>query len=140
MLSVMILSGNRFSNLKPLDLVFHVVPDACDTLFGCGLRFAQDIPLLIRCRIETTFLHEQMELPNTSSQTIEPNPSCSGQAQSNRHGTGYGYESTDPGCTLTVFRVPSILQRRLLLFKVFTHFIIHFKTFRFTLNVKLISR
>ena len=108
------------------------MPDACHTLIECGLPFSQNIPLLIRCRIENTFVHGRMELPNTSSQAIEPNPSCSGQAQSNRPGTGYGYESTDPGCTLTVFRVPSILQRRLLLFKVFTHFIIHFKTFRFT--------
>ena len=37
-------------------------------------------------------------------------PSCSGQAQSNRPGTGHGYENTEPECTLTVFRVPFVIR------------------------------
>ena len=34
--------------------------------------------------------HEQMKSPNTSLQVIKLNPSCLGQAQSNRPGTGHG--------------------------------------------------
>ena len=50
-----------------------------------------------------------MESPNTSSKAIEFNTSCSGQAQPNRPGTGPGYETTEPGYILAVFRVPSII-------------------------------
>ena len=47
-----------------------------------------------------------MELPNTSPQAIELNPSCSGQAHFNRPGTGPEYENTEPGRSFAVFRVP----------------------------------
>ena len=50
-----------------------------------------------------------MESPNTDLQTIELNLSCSRQDHSNRPGTGRGYESIEPGCNLTVFRVPSMI-------------------------------
>ena len=46
---------------------------------------------------------------NTSSQTIELNPSCWGQAYSNRPGTVSGYESIEPGCILVVVRIPSMI-------------------------------
>ena len=50
-----------------------------------------------------------MKSPNTSPQAIEHKSSCSGQAQSNRPGTGYGYESTEPRCVPTVLCVPSVI-------------------------------
>ena len=49
------------------------------------------------------------EIANTSQQAIELNPSCLGQAHSNSSGTGPGYENTEPGCILTILRVPSIV-------------------------------
>ena len=52
-----------------------------------------------------------MELPNTSSQAIELDPSCSGQAHSNRlAGTAAGYENKEPGCILAVLHVSSIVR------------------------------
>ena len=50
-----------------------------------------------------------MELPKTSLQVIELRPSCLGQAYSNTPGTGYSYESTKPGCILTILGVLSII-------------------------------
>ena len=41
-----------------------------------------------------------MESLNTTPQTIELDPSCSGQAHSNRLATGPGYENMNPGCIL----------------------------------------
>ena len=52
-------------------------------------------------RIESSIAQHQ-------SAGIELNSSCSGQARSNRPGTGPGYENTEPGCIHAVFRVPSI--------------------------------
>ena len=54
-------------------------------------------------RIESSIAQHQ-------SAGIELKPSCSGQARSNRPGTGPGYENTEPGCILAVFRVPSIIR------------------------------
>ena len=51
-----------------------------------------------------------MESLNTSPQAIELNPSCSGQAHSNRPGTGHVYESMGPGCILIVLHIPSIIR------------------------------
>ena len=50
-------------------------------------------------------VHERMKSPNTSLQAIDLNPSCSKQAYFNRLGVGHEYESTEPGCILTVFRI-----------------------------------
>ena len=50
-----------------------------------------------------------MELPNTSPQAIELNPSCSGQAHFNRPDTGPGYKNTEPRFILAILRVPSIV-------------------------------
>ena len=54
-------------------------------------------------------MHGRMESPNTSPQTIEVNPSCSGQAHFNRPGTGPGYKNTEPRFILAILRVPSIV-------------------------------
>ena len=51
-----------------------------------------------------------MESPNTSPQAVELDPSGSGQAHSNRTGTGLGYENMEPGCILTVLRVPPVIR------------------------------
>ena len=48
---------------------------------------------------KTPFVHGQTELSNTSLQAIELNPSCLGQAHSNRPRTGHEYENMEPGCT-----------------------------------------
>ena len=50
-----------------------------------------------------------MELPNTSLQAIELNPSFLGQAHPNRPSTGPGYKNTKPESILTVLHVPSIV-------------------------------
>ena len=50
-----------------------------------------------------------MELPNTSSQAIDFDPTCSRQVYSNKPGTDRRYENTDPGCVLAVLRVASIM-------------------------------
>ena len=54
-------------------------------------------------------MHGRMESPNISSQANVLNPSCLRQTQSSRRGTNPGYENTEPGCTLTVLRVPSVI-------------------------------
>ena len=68
--------------------------------FGEGVRPRWNSPNVIA----------RMELPNTSPQAIELNPSCLRQAQSNRPGTGDEYESTNPRCILTVLRVSSLIR------------------------------
>ena len=74
------------------DLVLRAVPDEWGTLLTCGLRFVQ----MHRTRDSDTkpdsicaWTNGQIESSITSWQAIEPNPSCSGQAHSNRPGTGY---------------------------------------------------
>ena len=57
-----------------------------------------------------SFVHGRMESPNTSMQAILPNPSCLGQAHSNRPGTGPGYEKRGAWMFLTVLRVPSTIR------------------------------
>ena len=52
----------------------------------------------------------QMELSNTNLQIIDLNPSSSKQAHSNTLGVGHAYKSTEPGCILTVLRVPSVIR------------------------------
>ena len=51
-----------------------------------------------------------MKLLNTDPQAVEFNPSCSGQAHSNKHGIGPRYENTLPGCILAVLCVPFIFH------------------------------
>ena len=48
-----------------------------------------------------------MKLPNTSLQVIELNPSCLGQAHSNRPGTGPGYKNMEPESVFTILHIPS---------------------------------
>ena len=57
----------------------------------CGARrgLFNDTAPAIRYRSETVFVHGQMKLPNTTPQAIELNPTYSGQAHSNRPGTGH---------------------------------------------------
>ena len=50
-----------------------------------------------------------MELSNTSLCANKLDPSCSGQAHSNRPGTGPGYTNTEPGCNVKVLRVAFII-------------------------------
>ena len=66
----------------------------------CGLF--RGAALAIWRRSETPFVHGRMEFPNTSPQAVELNPCCSGQAHSNRPGTGPGDKSTKPGSIFTV--------------------------------------
>ena len=47
-----------------------------------------------------------MESPNTSSQPVELNPSCSGQACPNRPGTSPRHKNTEPGRIFTVLCIP----------------------------------
>ena len=54
-------------------------------------------------------LHGRIKLPKGSLQAIDLNTSCSEQPQTNRPSIAYGYKSTDPGCNLTVLRVPFII-------------------------------
>ena len=55
-------------------------------------------------------MHGQIESPNTSSQAVELNPSCSRQAHPNRSGTGTGtgpgYKNMETETILTILRVP----------------------------------
>ena len=57
------------------------------------------------------FVHGRMVSPNTSPQAIKLDPRCSGQAQSNKPSTSYGYENTEPRCRLAVLRVPFIIRQ-----------------------------
>ena len=50
-----------------------------------------------------------MESPNTTTQAIKLNTSCSVQAYSNRPGTGSRHKNTEPGCVFTVLRIQSII-------------------------------
>ena len=88
----------------------HVQCTLWATLLGRGLQFVQ----CRRTRLKSAkVLHcvWTMKSPNTSLQAIDLKPSCSGQAQFNRLGIGHGYESTEPECILTVFRVPSVIHQ-----------------------------
>ena len=58
---------------------------------------------------DSIVLNGQIESSNSSLQAIDLNPSCLKQAHSKRLGVGHGYESTDPGSTLTLLRVPSVI-------------------------------
>ena len=84
-----------------------MVPNIWGTRLELGLQIVQG-----RCRCNV--MKEQdairMESPNTSSQGIELDPSCSKKSQSNRPGTDYEYESTEPRYILTILRVPSIFS------------------------------
>ena len=55
-------------------------------------------------------MHGRIESPNTSPHTIVFDPSCSGQAHTNRLASGFGCENTEPGCILAVLRVPFIIR------------------------------
>ena len=46
------------------------------------------------------------QLPNTSPQAVELNPSYSEQVHPNRPGTNLGYKNTEPGCIFTIIRIP----------------------------------
>ena len=50
-----------------------------------------------------------MESPNTSSQAVKLNPSCSGQAHPNRPGTSPGHKNTEPERIFTVFCIPFMI-------------------------------
>ena len=53
---------------------------------------------------------QQMELPNTSPQVVEPNSSCSGYAHPSRPGTSPGRKSTEPGSIFTVLHFPFVIR------------------------------
>ena len=50
-----------------------------------------------------------MELPNTSLQAVEFNPTCLGQAHFNRPGAGPGYKHKEHECVLTELQIPFIV-------------------------------
>ena len=85
-----------------------MVPDVWGTSLGCSLRFVQGHCTQNFVTKATSFVDGEIKLPNTSPGEIELNPSCSGQAQFNRLGTGHWYKCTKPRCIFTVLRVPSI--------------------------------
>ena len=87
-----------------------MVLDVWGMLLEHGLRFVQVCHIYNSVKEQDPLVHGQMESPNTSLQAIELYPSCSGQAQSKTPGTGYGYKSMEPGCTLTVLRVPPVIH------------------------------
>ena len=108
-LAVMVLSQHWFYHPKPSDLMLRVVPNVWGMLLEQGLWFVCNAVLPIQLWSETPFVHGIMELSNCSLQVVELNSSCSGQAHSNKPGTGYGYESVGPGCTLTVLCISSVI-------------------------------
>ena len=64
-------------------------------------------PLQLGKKSKTSFVHGQMESPNTSQLAVDHNLSRFGQAHSNRSVTGPGYESTALECTSHSTHVPS---------------------------------
>ena len=110
MLAVMVLS-HRVSSSKTFRLLVLCGAQYMEHAFRTWSAVCSEAPQLqFGEGARTPFVHVQMELPNTCWQAIELNLSWSGQAQSNWPGTGHGYKSTKPGCTLTVFRLPSITR------------------------------
>ena len=79
------------------------------TLLECGPQFVQGRRARNLMKERDSIRAWTSEIPNTSPQAIKPNPSCLGKAQPNRPGTGYGYKSTEPGCTLTILRISSVI-------------------------------
>ena len=59
---------------------------------------------------ETPFVHERVKTPNASSQAIEFNPKCSGQAHSKAPRTGPGNENMEYGCAFKILCAPSIFR------------------------------
>ena len=98
----------EFRHLKPSDLELHVVPDVWGTLLERGLRFVQRRRAGDLVKERAQLVHERMGSPIISRQPIAINPSCSGQAHSNRPGPAY--KNTDPRYILAVLRVPSIIR------------------------------
>ena len=94
MLAVMLLSSIEFLHPKPSDLVLRVVPDVWARYWNVVCRLLSVAALAIWWKSDS-FMHGQMESPNTSPQAIEP--SYLGQAHSNRPGTGPGYKNMEPG-------------------------------------------
>ena len=62
-------------------------------LLECSLRFVQKRHTRNSVK-EAPFVHGQMEFLNISPQAIGFDPSCLGQAYSNKIGTGPEYENT----------------------------------------------
>ena len=89
--------------------MLRVVPDVWGAQLGCGLRFAQWRRTRNLVKSETPLVYGEIESPNTSSQAIKLDQSCSGQAHSNKPGTGPGYENTELECVLALLRVPPII-------------------------------
>ena len=86
-----------------------MVPDVWGTLLGRGLRFLLGSRIRNSMKKRDPFVHGQMESLNNRPQAIELNPSCLRPAQSNKLGTDYAYESTEPEYNLTVLRVSSVI-------------------------------
>ena len=87
-----------------------LLSDVWDTLLGRGLRFVHG------CRTRNLVKERGLIFAWTNGiaphqfEVIEPNPTCCGKAHSNRPGTIRGYEYTEPGCALTILRIPSIIR------------------------------
>ena len=78
--------------------MLYVVPDIWGTPLKRGLRFVQWRRTRNSVKKRDPFVHGQLELPNTSPQAIELDPSGSRQPHFNWPGTGPGYENAEPGC------------------------------------------
>ena len=64
--------------IQPSDLVLHVVPDVWGKLLEHCLQFVQERHTRNLVKERDPFVNGRMELPNTSLQAVELNPSYSG--------------------------------------------------------------
>ena len=78
-------------------------------MLGRGLRFVQWRRIRNPIKPQEPACAWTHAIANISPQAIALNLSCSGQAHFRRPSIGYGYESTEPECILTVLRVPSMI-------------------------------
>ena len=87
--------------------MLHVVPDVWGTLLERGLRFVQR-----RCTRNS--MKEQDPIcawingivPTPARRRLSSTQAVIGQVHPNSPGTGSRYKNTEPGCILTILRVP----------------------------------
>ena len=89
--------------------MLHVVPGIWGTLLECDLQFVQRRRTRNSVKEQDPFVNGRMELPSTSPQAVELNPSCSVKAHPNKPGTDPGYKNAESGIIFAIFRVPFII-------------------------------
>ena len=105
MLAVMVLSQHRVLSSKTVRPRAPCGARCIEHAVSTWSAVCSEAPHSLLVKERDPFVHGRMESPNTSPQAIELNPSCLGQAYSNRPAIGPGYKNTELGCTLTVLRV-----------------------------------